>query len=58
MGQVVNFNRAKKARAKAEKEPAAAANRARHGRTKEEASEDAKEADRRDQLLDGAKIED
>jgi len=55
MGEVVNFNKAKKARARAEKERDAAANRTKHGRTKGEKTRDSAERDRRDHELDGAR---
>ena len=58
MGEVVNFNKAKKARARSEKEKSAAENRAKHGRTKDERTRDAAERERRDHELDGAKRED
>lgn len=55
MAEIVNLKRARKAKAKAEKETAAAANRAKHGRTKGDKAKDADEAARRARLLDGAK---
>jgi hypothetical protein len=58
MGEVVSFSRAKKARAKADKATTAAANRAKHGRTKAQVTADAAEEERRGHLLDGAKRED
>ena len=55
MGDVVNLNRARKARAKAGAEAKAAANRAKHGRTAAERENDARAEARRRALLDGAK---
>ncbi len=55
MAEIVNLNRARKARAKLEAGKTAEANRAKFGRSK--AARDAEVADeaRRDALLDGAK---
>jgi len=54
MGDVVNLRMARKAKARVDAERAAAANRARHGRTRaEKAAEQADDA-RREALLDGA----
>ncbi len=58
MGDVVNLNRARKARAKAAATVRADANRLAFGRTKGEKAADAAEAARRQALLDGAKRED
>ncbi|NJC41908.1 hypothetical protein GGQ87_002203 [Brevundimonas alba] len=58
MGEVVNLNRVRKDRAKAEKKSTAAANRAAHGVPKAVRTKTEKERDRADQLLDGAKLED
>jgi hypothetical protein len=55
MAEIVNLNRARKARAKAEAERQAAANRAKHGRTGAEKANDRREEARRRALLDGAK---
>jgi hypothetical protein len=57
MAEIVNLNRVKKAKARAEAEKTAAANRARHGRTKAERAKDTAEEKRRSTLLDGARIE-
>jgi hypothetical protein len=57
MAEIVNLNKARKARAKAEQAEQAAANRAKHGRTKAEKAHDARAQDRRRALLDGAKRE-
>jgi hypothetical protein len=58
MTVIVNLNRARKARAKAEDAARAAANRAKHGRSAaEKAADRAAEAQRR-RLLDGAKRDD
>ena len=58
MAEIVNLNRARKAKAKATTAVEANANRARFGRTKAEKNTTSREADRRDTLLDGAKLED
>lgn len=58
MGDVVNLNRARKARARAEARTIADANRAKFGRTKTEKVRDRIEKDRAEALLDGAKLED
>jgi hypothetical protein len=58
MGEIVNLNKARKARAKAEAAADAAANRAKHGRSKAEKTCDAQAEARRRALLDGAKKED
>lgn len=58
MADVVNLNRARKAKARETKEAQAMANRAAFGRTKAQKSRDAEEATRRDALLDGARRED
>lgn len=57
MGELVNLNRARKARDKAAGKATAALNRAAHGRTKAERSETEAEADRRAHALDGTKRE-
>ncbi len=58
MGEVVNLNQARKARAKADARTAAAENRAAHGRTKAERAKTGKEKARAERLLDGSKLED
>ena len=58
MAEIVNLNKARKARAKQEAEAKAAANRAKHGRSKAERHNDAQAEARRRALLDGAKRED
>ncbi len=55
MDKVVNLNRVKKARARAEAAAQAAANRAKHGRTGAEKANDRRLQERRDALLDGAR---
>jgi len=57
MGEIVNLNKARKARTKQEAEANAAANRAKHGRTKAEKANEARDEARRKALLDGAKRE-
>ena len=57
MAEVVNLNKARKAKARAQKETTAATNRALHGRTKAQKQADAAEKAKRDALLDGAKRE-
>jgi Domain of unknown function (DUF4169) len=55
MGEVVNLNRAKKARAKADAAATAAANRVKHGRTGAEKANDRRAEERRQALLDNAR---
>lgn len=58
MGDVVNLNRARKAKARAAASVTAAANRAAFGRTRAERAADAAETARRDTALDAAKRDD
>jgi hypothetical protein len=58
MAEIVNLNKARKAKAKVEAGKQAETNRTRFGRTKAEKDRDAAEQARRDVLLDGAKRED
>ena len=58
MAEIVNLNRARKAKARAEREAQAAANRTKHGRTKAEKANDRAETTRMQSLLDGAKRDD
>lgn len=55
MGEIVNLNQARKARARAEKTREAEANRRAHGRTKTEKNIARLEAERAQRLLDGAR---
>lgn len=57
MAEIVNLNRARKARAKAAAGRTAEANRAKFGRTRGEREAEAADRARRDALLDGAKRE-
>ncbi|HEY2659882.1 MAG TPA: DUF4169 family protein [Caulobacteraceae bacterium] len=57
MADIINLNRARKARAKSEGHALAAANRAKHGRTKVEKLSARAEAERAAKLLDDAKRE-
>ena len=57
MGEVVNLNKARKARAKAGAKAAAAENRAVHGRSRADRGLAETEKARADRLLDGAKLE-
>lgn len=57
MAEIVNLNKARKARAKDAAEAEAAANRAKHGRSKAEKANDRWAEARRRALLDGAKRE-
>ena len=57
MGEVVNLRLARKAAGRKAKEAQAAANRARHGRTRSEREVTAAEAERASRLLDGARLE-
>lgn len=58
MGEIINLNRARKARDKAEANARAAANRAAHGRTKGEKTAADAERGRIQRLLDQSKRED
>ena len=53
LAELINLNRARKDRARAEKEAQAAANRARFGRTKAEKLKDTAEAARAEKVMDG-----
>ena len=57
MAEIVNLNKARKARAKAERQAEAAANRVKHGRTGAEKAADRTAEARRRALLDGARLE-
>lgn len=57
MADVVNLRTARKVRARADREVEAAANRAKHGRTKAEKQADDAEQERRTRALAGARIE-
>ncbi|MDP1028632.1 DUF4169 family protein [Sphingomonas sp. KR1UV-12] len=57
MAEIVNLNRARKAKRRADDAAQAEANRAAFGRTKAEKVADAAETARREALLDGAKRE-
>jgi len=58
MGEIVNLNRVRKERAKAEARTAAKANRAAHGRTAADRKKAESERERAARLLDGSKLED
>ena len=58
MGDVVNLNRFRKDRARADRKAEAAANRAAHGRSKVEKTRADRERERAERLLDGQKRED
>ncbi len=57
MAEIVNLRRARKGKARAEKETRAAGNRVRFGRTKAEKRESEIESRRAEQKLDGKKID-
>ena len=57
MADVVNLRAARKARERTDCASTAAANRAKHGRTKEQKQADRAEQERRARDLDGARIE-
>jgi hypothetical protein len=57
MAEILNLNKARKARAKATAKAEAEANRARFGRTKAEKARDIAEAERKLRTLDQAKRE-
>lgn len=56
MGEVINLNRFRKARAKAEADKQAEENRAAFGRTKAEKRQTAAERERAEQDIDGKKL--
>lgn len=58
MGDVVNFNKARKAKARSDARFIADANRAKFGRTKAEKERDRADKARAEKLLDGAKLDD
>lgn len=58
MAEIINLKKVKKAKARAEKERDAEANRAKFGRTKDEKTRAEVEQDKLDRTLDGARIED
>lgn len=58
MGEVINLNRARKARDRATAKTTAESNRARHGRSKAEREAVEAERLRLSRLLDGNKLED
>ncbi len=55
MAEIVNLNRARKAKARVDAQKTAEANRDKFGRTKAERQAEAAEQARRDALLDGIK---
>jgi len=58
MGEIVNLNKARKARARSASQAEAAANRVKHGRTGAQKAQDRAEALRLKALLDGARRDD
>jgi hypothetical protein len=58
MAEILNLNKARKAKAKTDDKARAAENRAKHGRSKIEKTLDAARADKLRRDLDGAKRED
>ncbi|HEY8565589.1 MAG TPA: DUF4169 family protein [Beijerinckiaceae bacterium] len=56
MAEIINLNRARKAKARAEKDAKAEANRARHGRTKAERTQAEAADDRVQRQLDHHKL--
>ncbi|MBK8160768.1 MAG: DUF4169 family protein [Rhodospirillaceae bacterium] len=56
MAEIINLNRAKKAKARDSEERLAAENRVRFGRTKVEKANDRREMARREQLLAGKEL--
>ena len=57
MGEIINLNRARKTRAKAEDKALAAANRLAHGRSKAEKTLSALERQRAEKQLNGQQLE-
>jgi hypothetical protein len=58
MGDVVNLNKERKAKARSDAKFVAEANRAKFGRTRAEKDRDRIDKARADRLVDGAKLED
>ena len=58
MADVINLRLARKAKARAEAEKAAATNRAQHGRTKADKAHSKAEAERASRELDSKRLED
>ncbi len=58
MGEVINLNRERKRRQRAEKRKLATVNRKKHGRKKGERAQDSASVDHENRKLDGALIED
>jgi hypothetical protein len=58
MAEIVNLNKARKAKAKTESESRAAANRAKYGRTKAEKDNDRRAEERRQAVLAGKELDD
>jgi hypothetical protein len=57
MVDIINLNKARKARAKSEAEELAKTNRVKFGRTREEKEAARREAERQSQTLDGKKLD-
>lgn len=57
MAEIINLRTARKAKARENAAAAAGQNRALHGRTRAEKQADRAEAERRDRILDSAKID-
>ena len=57
MAEIINLNKARKARARADDKAQAATNRSAHGRSKGERDQARAERSHLDQVLDGARIE-
>jgi len=58
MAEIINLNRVRKVKAREERSAQAEVNRAKFGRTKGEKAADSLEAERREHLLDGTKLDD
>ena len=57
MAELINLNKARKAKARVEAERQAAENRVRHGRSKAQKQNDASEAEAMRRKLDGLKLD-
>lgn len=57
MAEIINLRRARKARARADAQMTADANRSKFGRSKAEKASDGAETTRRAKLLDGARLD-
>jgi hypothetical protein len=57
MGEIINLNKHRKAKARDARESQSAANRIKYGRTKAEKEDDRRAKERRDSVFDGRKLD-